>query len=89
MRAVASASPFLSSLDSIAAKVSGCILILDRAVRPLESRPYLHINHVGLAFAVEMGQGLLVAHWAVLLFAKGLEAYPNYGMLCREGVMQQ
>ena len=56
---------------------------------PLSHGLISHIHHVGLAFAIEMGQGLLVAHWAVLLFAKGLEAYPNYGMLCREGVMQQ
>ena len=44
---------------------------------------------MGLAFTIEMGQGLLVTHWAVLLLAKGLEAYPNYGMLCRKGWMQQ
>ena len=56
---------------------------------PLSHGLISHINHVGLAFAIEMGQGLLVAHWAVLLLAKGLEAYPNYGMLCRKGEMQQ
>jgi len=44
---------------------------------------------MGLAFAIEVGQELLVAHRAVLLFAMGLEAYPNYGMLCRKGGMQQ
>jgi hypothetical protein len=40
---------------------------------------------MGLAITIEVGQGLLIAHRTLLLFAKGLEAYPNYGMLCGHG----